>query len=61
MLEIPVDSILDVDEARRLAGQSTLKKVLKIEFTNSLGNKDAIAIGVKDLPQWKKVIGTAIA
>ncbi len=61
VLEIPVDSIIDVGETRRLSGQSTLKKVLKIEFTNSLGNKDAIAVGVKDLSQWKKVIGTAIA
>ena len=60
VLEIPISSILDVGETRKLSGQSTIKPVLKIEFTDSLGKKDTVAIGVKELLQWKKVIGTSI-
>ena len=60
VLEIPISSILDVGETRKLSGQSTIKPVLKIEFTDSLGKRDTVAIGVKELLQWKKVIGTSI-
>lgn len=60
VLEIPVSAIRDVDETRRLGGQGTLRPVLKVVFINSLGNRDAIAVGVKDLAQWKRVVGAAI-
>ncbi len=60
VLEIPVDAILDVGDTKKLAGQGVIRPVHKIDFTNRLGKKDAIAIGVKELSQWKKVIGSMI-
>ena len=60
VLEIPTSSILDVGETRKLSGQSTIRPVLKIEFTDSFGKKDTVAIGGRELLQLKKAIRTSI-
>ena len=52
-LTIPVYSLLAVGETRRMKGKNPLRLMLKIDYKSSDGNKDAIALLVKDLPRWK--------
>ena len=61
VLPIPITSIKKVGETNRLGGQNPGKPMLKVEFEDSNGNKDSIALSVKELAMWKKEITTAIS
>jgi hypothetical protein len=60
VLEIPISSILGVGTTKRLAGQGMVNPMLKIEFNDNLGKEDSVALCVKDLLQWEKVIGSSL-
>ena len=53
---IPIHSILEVGETRKLAGQSQWKRMLRVDFRNHKGETDAIAWGVKERERWQKEI-----
>ncbi len=53
---IPIHSILEVGETRKLAGQSQWKRMLRVDFRNQKGETDAIAWGVKERERWQKEI-----
>ncbi len=53
---IPIHSILEVGETRRLGGQSHWKRMLKVDFRNQEGKTDAIAWCVKERERWQREI-----
>ena len=57
---IPIDAIIKVDRTRRLAGQSRLKLMLKVEFKTPEGAEDAIAWQVKELDEWVQQINQTV-
>ena len=59
-LAIPVYSLLAVGETRRMKGKNPLRLMLKIDYKSNDGNKDAIALLVKDLPRWKTEISNVM-
>lgn len=60
IVSIPVSSILKVDQSRRLKGVGTIRPMLIVEFADSNGEKDSIAVFVRNLPLWIKHINDVI-
>ncbi len=60
VIAIPIGSILAVGQTYKLAGQSSIRATLKVEFTNNLGQQDAIAVRVKELEQWETEISAML-
>ncbi|MFC1569304.1 hypothetical protein ACFL4L_03650 [bacterium] len=60
IISIPITSLRNVEETRRLAGQAPGKSMLRIVFKDSFGNTDSIALCIKDLEQWKIEIAALI-
>lgn len=56
VLSIPTAFILEVGQTNRLLGVNPLRAMLKVDFEDDKGNKDAIALNVKELALWKKEI-----
>jgi hypothetical protein len=54
-IKIPTGSIVRVETAKRLAGQSP-GMMLKVVFRNQEGKQDAIGWKVKELDQWIKEV-----
>ena len=54
--KIPITSITQVGEAKRLAGQNPGPLMLKVDYKSSDGIDDAIAWRVKELDRWKNKI-----
>ncbi len=52
-ISIPVASLMNVGETRRMGGKNPLRTMLKVDFNTIDGKEDAIALLVKDLPRWK--------
>ncbi len=61
VISISTASIIKVGQTKRLLGVGTLRAMLKIEFKDSNGNNDSIALHVKELELWKKAITGVIA
>ncbi len=61
VLSIPVTSITKVGQTNRLGGRNPGTPMLKVEFEDSNGNNDSIALSVKELAMWKKEITTAMS
>ena len=57
---IPIHSIVQAGETRRLGGRSPGRTMLQIKFKDNSGKNDSIALLVKELSLWKKVIAGAI-
>jgi len=57
---IPLNSIKRVSETKRLGGKSTLWPMLHIEYKDSTGNPDSIALRVKELSKWQTKIKSAM-
>jgi len=60
VIEIPLNSITHVGETLRLAGKSTGRKKLKVEFKDQNGRIDAVAWRVKELQRWIDEISALI-
>jgi hypothetical protein len=60
VLPIPTTSITKVGETKRLGGQNPGKPMLKIEFKDNEGNKDSIALTVKELSKWQNEISAVV-
>jgi hypothetical protein len=60
LLIIPVGSIREVGDTKRVGGQGHLKRMLKVDFEDEAGKRDSIALHVKDLPQWKREISAVM-
>ena len=56
VISISAAFITRVGETKRLLGVGTIRPMLKVEFKDSKGNNDSIAIYVKELELWKKAI-----
>lgn len=52
IIRMPADSIVKAEKARKLAGQSTGRMLLKVVFETPDGKQDAITWSVKKLEQW---------
>ena len=57
LLRIPRESILEVTTARAHLGKTTGRKLLKVTWTNEVGERDSIALWVKDLDGWLVALG----
>lgn len=57
-ISIPVSSLLNVGETRRMGGKNPLRTMLKVDFNTIDGKEDAIALLVKDLSRWKAEISS---
>ena len=57
-IAIRLDRISGLSETRRIKGKSSIKPMLRIDYTDSSGKDDAIGISVKDLSGWKKKLKT---
>ncbi len=60
VIPLPITSIVQVGDTKRLGGQNPGKTMLKISFKDNNGENDSIALCVKELAQWKKEIAAAI-
>ncbi|MFQ5632899.1 MAG: hypothetical protein ACE5I1_29370 [bacterium] len=60
VLQIPTTTITKVRETKRLGGQNPGKPMLKINFIDYEGNKDSIALTVKELTKWQKEISSVM-
>ena len=60
VVSIPIRSITQVGETKRLAGRSPGRLTLKIDFINSDNTNDSIALCVKELDLWKQEIGALL-
>jgi hypothetical protein len=54
VLSISTASIIKVGQTDRLLGVNPGRPMLKVEFEDSSGNSDSIALSVKELARWKK-------
>jgi hypothetical protein len=61
VLSIPTASITRVGQTKRLKGVGTLRSMLLIEFMDDKGNKDSIALFVKEIELWKREIKNVIS
>ena len=61
VLSIPTASIIRVGQTNRLLGVNPGRPMLKVEFEDSNGNNDSIALSVKELDMWKQVITAAMS
>lgn len=52
VLRIPRSSILEVSTARTHLGKTMGRKLLKVVWTDEQGERDSIALWVKDLDGW---------
>ena len=60
VLLISTTSITKVGETKRLGGKNPGKPMLKIDFRNNEGNRDSIALTVKELAQWQNEISAVM-
>lgn len=60
VLSIATSSITKVGETNRLLGVNPARTMLKIDFKDSNGKDDAIALNVKDLKRWIREISAAM-
>ncbi len=56
VISIPIHSIIEVGETRRLGGQNPGPIMLKVDFRSPRGQEDAIAWSVKNKDQWVREI-----
>ncbi len=56
VITVPTGKLCGAEFVRRLKGVSPVRKMLRIMFVNENGEDDSIAINVKDMEQWKRVI-----
>ncbi len=56
VISISAASITKVGETKRLLGVGTIRPMLKVEFRDSRGKNDSMALHVKELESWKKEI-----
>ncbi len=61
VLSISAASIIGVGQTNRLLGVNPGRPMLKVEFKDSNGKNDAIALNVKELEMWKKAITASIS
>jgi len=57
---IPSAALQEVSKTNRMLGKHPLRPMLKIDFHSSDGQKDAVALLVKDLARWKIEISRVI-
>lgn len=55
-LFVPVDAMREISEPRSFLGKSKAKKLLRVDFANSAGEKDACAWLVPSLRWWNEAI-----
>jgi len=60
IIKIPLESILKVEETKRLAGQSTGRMMLKVVYNNFDGKQNATAWRIKNLKEWVREISNII-
>jgi hypothetical protein len=60
VVQVPITSIKNVGETRSLGGQSPGKLMLRIDFKDSSGKSDSIALRVRELERWKSAIAGVI-
>ncbi len=56
VLRIPRPDILEVTTARSHLGKGIGRDLLKVDWTNELGEADSIALWVPDLEGWREVL-----
>ncbi|NRB41949.1 MAG: hypothetical protein HRU20_26320 [Pseudomonadales bacterium] len=61
VITVPVGKLQGAEFVRRLKGVSPVKKMLRILFINDKGEKDSIAVNVKDMQLWKNTITSLCA
>jgi hypothetical protein len=52
LLRIPCDAIYEVTTAKSHLGKTVGRELLKVSWTSELGERDSIALWVKDLGGW---------
>jgi hypothetical protein len=57
VLRVPRDAILEVTTARAHLGKTMGRKLLKVRWINEAGERDSIALWVKDLDGWLLALG----
>ncbi|HEX5712224.1 MAG TPA: hypothetical protein VFX85_02795 [Solirubrobacterales bacterium] len=57
LLRIPRPAILEVTTARAHLGKTMGRKLLKVVWTNERGERDSVALWVKDLDGWLAELG----
>lgn len=57
VVRIPRPAILEVTTARAHLGKTMGRKLLKVVWTNETGERDSIALWVKDLDGWLMALG----
>jgi hypothetical protein len=60
VIQVPISSIKNVRETYSLGGQNLGKLMLRIDFDDSSGKNDSMALRVKELKRWKKAIADMI-
>jgi len=56
VITVPTPMLKGAEFVKRLKGVSPGRKMLRIIYTNKQGEDDSIAINVKDMERWRKVI-----
>jgi hypothetical protein len=56
LVRIPRSSIVEVTTARSHLGKSVWRKLLKVVWTNELGEQDSIGLWVRDLDGWLEAL-----
>jgi hypothetical protein len=61
--EVRIDrsSISRVDTPRSHRGKATLRRLLRVHYTDPTGGQDAAAWEVRDLDAWLEVLGSGVA
>ena len=54
IITIPLSSITNIGQTRRMGGKSTGKTWLKVEYRDNSGRNDALALSVKNLDVWQE-------
>lgn len=57
-LEIPRSKLLGVESVKSHLGKSKFVPLLKVRFTNDVGEEDSVAWTVRDLPRWLNELGS---
>ena len=59
LLRIPRAAIVEVTTARAHLGKTMGRKLLKVAWANERGERDSIALWVRDLDGWLAALGAA--
>lgn len=59
-ISIPASSLIKAEKIRRLLGVNPIRPMLKVEFIDSNGKDDAIALNVKETENWIDAISKLI-